>query len=152
MAIDKKISQLTAKVGVIEDTDLIEISDYHGATYDTKSITGAQINPYKTYLANVTQVGTAAPTLNFGYSAELTSTVSFTRASTGTYELTLSTTELTANKTFVQITNGASGVNVVVGAYVTSTTKIVFYTANSTTGALLDSALNETQIEIKIIK
>ena len=152
MAIDKKISQLTAKVGIIEDTDLFEISDYDGATYDTKSITGAQINPYKVYLANVTQVGTAPPTLNFGYASELASTVTFTRTSTGTYELTLSTAELTVNKTFVHITNGASGVNVVVGAYVTSTTKIVFYTANSTTGALLDSALNETQIEIKIIK
>ena len=151
MAIDKKISQLTAKVGVIEDTDLIEISDYNGATYDTKSVTGAQINPYKTYLANVTQVGTGNPSINTSYS-ELSSVVSFSRTSTGTYELILSTAELTVNSTFVQITNGASGVNVVVGAYVTSTTKIVFYTSNSTTGVLLDSALNETQIEIKIIK
>jgi hypothetical protein len=150
MAIDKKISQLTAKVGVIEDTDLIEISDYNGVTYDTKSITGAQINPYKTYLANVTQVGTSAPTLNFGYSAELTSTVTFSRTSTGTCELTLSTAELTAGKTFVQITNGGGGA--IVGAYRTSTTTIVFYSANITTGALSDSLLDEAQIEIKIIK
>ena len=152
MAIDKKISQLTAKVGVIEDTDLIEISDYNGATYDTKSITGAQINPYKTYLANVTQVGTAAPTLNYGYASELASTVTFTRVGIGEYELTLSTAELTANKTFVRITNGANGRGVIVGAYRVSTTKIAFYSSLSTTSAFTDGAIDETQIEIKIIK
>jgi hypothetical protein len=152
MSIQKKISELTAKTGVLEDSDLIVISDYNGINYDTKSVTGSQIKPYKTYFANISQVGTAAPTVNFSYLSELNSTITFTRVSTGTYELTLSTSELTANKTFVQITNGGSSVNVVVGAVVTSTTKIVFYTSNSTTGVLLDSALNGTQLEIKIIK
>ena len=151
MALEKRISELTSKVGAIEDTDLMVISDYNGATYDTKKVTGAQINPYKVYLANISQVGTSDPILNYGYS-ELSSTITLDRTGVGQYELILSGAEFTLNKTFIQITNGASGVGIVLGAYRISATKIGFYSSNSTTGTLLDSALDEAQIEIKIIK
>ena len=41
-----KISDLTAKGAAIEKDDLLIISDYNGSTYDTKSVTGANIiNP-----------------------------------------------------------------------------------------------------------
>ena len=41
-----KISELSAKGASIEKDDLLIISDYNGSTYDTKSVTGANIiNP-----------------------------------------------------------------------------------------------------------
>jgi hypothetical protein len=39
-----KISQLTAKAAKVESTDRIPIADYNGTTYDTKYVTGAEIN------------------------------------------------------------------------------------------------------------
>jgi hypothetical protein len=41
---DVKISQLTAKAAKVESTDRIPIADFNGTTYDTKYVTGAQIN------------------------------------------------------------------------------------------------------------
>jgi hypothetical protein len=41
---DVKISQLTAKAAKVESTDRIPIADYNGTTYDTKYVTGAEIN------------------------------------------------------------------------------------------------------------
>jgi hypothetical protein len=42
-----KISQLTAKAAKVESTDRIPIADYNGSTYDTKYVTGAEINEVK---------------------------------------------------------------------------------------------------------
>jgi hypothetical protein len=151
MALEKRISELTAKSGIIEDTDLLVISDYNGATYDTKSVTGAQIKPFKTYLASISQTGTSAPTVDWGYS-ELSSTVTLSRATNGNFQLTLSGAEFTLNKTFVQITNGSSGANVILGAYRQSTTVIRFYSSDSLTQILTDGLLFNAQLEIKIIK
>jgi hypothetical protein len=39
-----KISQLTAKAAKVESNDRIPIADFNGTTYDTKYVTGAQIN------------------------------------------------------------------------------------------------------------
>jgi hypothetical protein len=39
-----KISQLTAKAAKVESDDRIPIADFNGSTYDTKYVTGAQIN------------------------------------------------------------------------------------------------------------
>ena len=41
---DVKISQLTAKAAKVESTDRIPIADFNGTTYDTKYVTGAEIN------------------------------------------------------------------------------------------------------------
>jgi hypothetical protein len=151
MALEKRISELTAKSGQIEDTDLMVISDYNGATYDTKKVTGAQIKPFKTYLLSVSQTGTSDPTIDWSYS-ELNSTVTLTRVTNGNFQLTLSGAEFTSNKTFVQITNGSSGANVIVGAYRQSTTVIRFYSSDSLTQILTDGLLFNAQLEIKIIK
>ena len=95
MALEKRISELTAKSGAIEDSDLLVISDYNGATYDTKKVTGAQIKPFKTYLASVTQSSTGAPIVNYNYS-ELSGTLTYTRTGTGIYLITNSVALLTA--------------------------------------------------------
>jgi hypothetical protein len=44
---DVKISQLTAKAAKVESTDRIPIADFNGTTYDTKYVTGAEINELK---------------------------------------------------------------------------------------------------------
>jgi hypothetical protein len=151
MALEKRISELTAKVGAIEDTDLMVISDYNGATYDTKKVTGAQIKPFKTYLASITQSGTSAPTLIYGYS-ELSSTITFGYRAPGSYKITASTAEFTANKTFIQISNGESGGGIILEAYRSSATEIYIYVSSSNTLTYADGLLNNCQIEIKIIK
>ena len=63
MSIQKKLTELTAKTGALEGSDVLVISDYNGATYDTKKITGSQIIPYKVYIKKISQTGTAAPTV-----------------------------------------------------------------------------------------
>ena len=44
---DIKISQLTAKAAKVESNDRIPIADFNGTTYDTKYVTGAEINELK---------------------------------------------------------------------------------------------------------
>ena len=41
--IEKKISELTAKTTDLQPLDLIEVSEWNGATYDTKSISGGSL-------------------------------------------------------------------------------------------------------------
>jgi hypothetical protein len=44
---NKKISQLTPKGSALAGTDLVEVSVFNGATYDTKSFTETQeASPY----------------------------------------------------------------------------------------------------------
>lgn len=152
MALEKKISELTAKVGAIEDTDLMVISDYNGATYDTKKVTGAQVRPYKTILLTVSQLGTSAPTVDWSYTSEITQTLTLSRVTTGSYKITASSALFTSNKTFVLISSGGSAMAANLGMYTGSSTEIYFYSANSTTGSATDSLLDFANIEIKIIK
>jgi hypothetical protein len=149
MALEKRISELTAKVGAIEDTDLMVISDYNGATYDTKKVTGTQLKPFKTYLVSISQSGTSAPTVNYEYS-ELTSTITWAYITIGVYEATLSVNELTNDKTFFQVSLGAG----TMGFYsVVRTASTKFRVRNyDIAGTSQNSMLLDTQIEIKIIK
>ena len=149
---NKKISELTAKGAQLEDSDLVMVSDYNGATYDTKSVTGANIRPFKTILFTLSQIGTAAPTKDWSYETEVTQTFTFARSAAGEYTITASSALFTASKTFINISVGASGAGTIIGAYRTSTTVITFYTADSTSASLLDSLLDVAQLEIKIIK
>lgn len=150
MALEKRISELTAKVGAIEDTDLMVISDYNGATYDTKKVTGAQLNPFKTYLANITQSGTSAPTVNYSYS-ELTGTLTFTRSGVGIYSIDNSVAEFLANKCYINHTPGL-GTSIRYYQYdIVSTTQILIYSFDST-GSFADTLINKNSFEIKIIK
>jgi hypothetical protein len=150
MALEKRISELTAKSGAIEDTDLMVISDYNGTTYDTKKVTGAQIKPFKTYLASVTQSGTGAPTVNYNYS-ELSGTLTYTRTGTGIYLITNSVAEFTANKTYIFNTNGVGTTIKYFHHQIVSTTQIYIYALNSL-GVNADGLLTDNSLEIKIIK
>ena len=149
MAIDKKISQLTAKTTNIKATDLLEVSEYSGGVYTTKSITGAQIVPYKSYITKISQTGTNAPTVTGGCS-QLTGTLTFTRSAVGTYLITNSVAEFTSNNTFVFLQMGTGSVNSSVLIQVSSTTEINLYTFDSASVAA-DSGFTNAFLEIKII-
>ena len=151
MALEKRISELTAKVGAIEDTDLMVISDYNGATYDTKKVTGAQIKPYKVYMCSISQSGTSAPIIDSSYS-ELTSTFTFSRLGVGQFAIDISGTEFTLNKTFCQISNGELFTNVAFGIYRITSSRVIFYCYDTLTQTFVDSYVDRVQIEIKIIK
>jgi hypothetical protein len=148
---NKKISELTAKAATLEDTDLLMVADYNGATYDTKSVTGANIRPWFTILLSVSQTSTFAPTVGYSYK-EIAQTLTWARTSAGVYTLTASSACFTVNKTYVHITAGANTGLTCFTAIVTSTTVITINTSNSSTGALVDDALNSSILEIKIIK
>lgn len=150
MALEKRISELTAKSGPIEDSDLMVISDYNGATYDTKKVTGTQLKPFKTYLASITQSGTSAPTVNYSYS-ELSGTLTYTRTGTGIYLITNSVAEFTANKIYIFNTNGVGTTIKYFHHQIASTTEIYIYAFNSS-GVAADSLLTDNSLEIKIIK
>jgi hypothetical protein len=149
---NKKISELTPKASQLQDDDLVMVSDYNGATYDTKSVTGANIRPFKTILFNISQSSTAAPTVNYSYVDEVTQTFTFTRDSAGIYKLTASSALFTLDKTFINISLGGAGSGANIGAYRQSTTQILFYTADSTTSIVADSLITLANLEIKIIK
>ena len=149
MSIQKKLTELTAKTGALEGTDVLVISDYNGATYDTKKITGSQIVPYKTYITNISQTGTAAPTVTGGYS-QLTGTLTFARTSAGTYTITNSVAEFTANNTFLFFQNSGGSVTRLFQYAITSTTVITIYSWTGA-GALSDGLLGSDSLEIKII-
>jgi hypothetical protein len=113
-------------------------------------VTGAQINPYKVYLANFYQSGTNAPTINYSYS-ELTGTLTFTRVRVGEYLITNSVAEFTLNKTFVFHNAGAGTIIKYYQYQIDSTTQIYIYTYNSA-GITADGLISDNSLEIKIIK
>jgi len=149
---DKKISELTPKAAQLQDDDLLMISDYNGSTYDTKSVTGANIRPYKTVMFNISQSSTSAPTKNWSYETEVTQTFTFARLGAGAYELTSSSALFTANKTFINITLGSGPNGICIGAFRIDASTIYFTTSDGATASFTDGALTNATLEIKIIK
>ena len=149
---DKKISELTPKGAQLQDDDLLIVSDYNGATYDTRSVTGANIRPFKTVMFAITQNGTSAPTVDYSYTGEVTQTFTLDRLGVGQYTLTASSALFTANKTFITFTSTFYMGSFILGANNSSTTVINFFSKDSASGSLVDTALDGAQLEIKIIK
>lgn len=147
---NKKISELTPKAAQLEDDDLVMVSDYNGSTYDTKSVTGANIRPYKTIMFNISQTGTSAPTKNWSYETEVSQTFTLARTSVGQYTLTASSALFTLNKTFAFITPGGSSAGISYGVIRNSTTQLSFYSSNS--GGYVDAVLDLAFLKINIIK
>lgn len=145
-----QVSDFPAKGAQIEDSDLLLISDYNGATYDSKSVTGANVRPFKTVIFNISQVGTNAPTVNFSYVGEVTQTFTFSYLSVGNYRLTSSSALFTSNKTFCQITLGSNILDLQAGVVVASTTQLDI--TNCTASSTLDGLLTSANLQITIIK
>ena len=145
-----KVSDFPAKGAQIEDSDLLLISDYNGATYDSKYVTGANVRPFKTVIFNISQVGTNAPTVNYSYVGEVTQTFTFSYLSVGNYRLTSSSALFTSNKTFCQITLGSNILDLQAGVVVASTTQLDI--TNCTASSTLDGLLTSANLQITIIK
>jgi len=145
-----KVSDFPAKGAQIEDSDLLLISDYNGATYDSKYVTGANVRPFKTVIFNISQAGTNAPTVNYSYVGEVTQTFTFSYLSVGNYRLTSSSALFTSNKTFCQITLGSNILDLQAGVVVTSTTQLDI--TNCTASSTLDGLLTSANLQITIIK
>ena len=145
-----KVSDFPAKGAQIEDSDLLLISDYNGATYESKSVTGANVRPFKTVIFNISQVGTNAPTVNYSYVGEVTQTFTFSYLSVGNYRLTSSSALFTSNKTFCQITLGSNILDLQAGVVVASTTQLDI--TNCTASSTLDGLLTSANLQITIIK
>jgi hypothetical protein len=58
MAVEKKISELTAKTTEIQPLDLLEVSEWNGATYDTKSVSGENLILHKKVTLTAAQIKT----------------------------------------------------------------------------------------------
>lgn len=147
---NKKISELTPKAAQLQDDDLLMISDYNGATYDTKSVTGANIRPFTTIMFAISQSGTSAPTIDWSYEAEVSQTFTLARTSVGQYTLTASSALFTLNKTFATLTSGYGAIIYSVSR--TSSTVLTLESILPATSTSADGGLQETILEIKIIK
>ena len=56
MAVEKKISELTAKTTELQPLDKLEVSEWNGATFDTKSILGSGLILHKKVTLTATQI------------------------------------------------------------------------------------------------
>ena len=138
MAVEKKISELTAKSTELQPLDKLEVSEWNGETFDTKSISGEGFILHKKVSLTASQIRTAnsvpvslisAPgdgkvievlsaSVNFQYGS-----VAFDSWSTafGLQINTAATYQFTANGYL----NGTSNVFALIGVNYSNTTKLV---------------------------
>ena len=102
--------------------------------------------PYKKYVALLTQVGVAAPVVTV-LENTLGVTVTWTRSGTGIYSGDVIGTDFTNLKTTVIMPNTSTGL---VLAYSASTSNITVNTKAITTGTNTDGMLVQTTIEIRV--
>lgn len=146
---NKKISELTTSSAVITSSDLLEVSVYNGATYDSRKVTGDKIFPYNTLLLKVSQNSTSAPTVNYSYN-DTGATITPSYVSVGVYKLTFSSAILTINKDYILASLGNSSLGWI-QAYRSSTTELIIETYDIT-GASSNGILDNGIINIKIVK
>ena len=90
------------------------------------------------------------PAVLFYTSDFLTGTLTFARTSAGTYTITNSVAEFTANNTFVFFQNSGGSLTRLFQYAITSTTVITIYSWTGA-GSLSEGLLGSDSIEIKII-
>jgi hypothetical protein len=104
--------------------------------------------PYVAYQALVTQSSTSDPTVDVLVNT-LGATLTWDRASTGTYTIDADASVFTENATAVIF--GAGNQNApIYGQEWQSDTQIVVYTRNSATNSLADGGFNTTYVEIRV--
>ena len=141
---DVKISQLTAKAAKVESTDRIPIADYNGTTYDTKYVTGSEINEVK--LDTSPQLGGNLDVNGFKIVSEGTDNVVISPNGAGILKIE-SNLDLrdTSGSTALQInlyegfTNGSNYVGIKAPDSLSADTTYTLPTADGTSGQVLQT-------------
>jgi len=140
--------------GTPTTSDLILGVDTSNSKNTTKTFTAGAIaslasgsTAYNSYVALLTQAGTAAPVATV-LSNNLTATLTWARAGVGVYTLTASAATFTANKTIVFL-NAGSGIPLITGER-TSDTILTIKTFVPSSGAAVDAAITNGAFEVRI--
>ena len=140
--------------GTPTTSDLILGVDTSNSKNTTKTFTAGAIaslasgsTAYNSYVALLTQAGTAAPVATV-LSNNLTATLTWARTGVGVYTLTASAATFTANKTIVFL-NAGSSIPLITGER-TSDTILTIKTFVSSSGAAVDAAITNGSFEVRI--
>ena len=140
--------------GTVTTSDLILGVDTSNSKNTTKTFTAGNIaslasgsTAYDSYVALLTQAGTAAPVATV-LSNNLTATLTWARTGVGVYTLTASAATFTANKTIVFL-NAGSGVTLI-SAERTSDTVLTVKTFVPSSGAAVDASITNGAFEVRI--
>ena len=141
---DVKISQLTAKAAKVESNDRIPIADFNGTTYDTKYVTGAEINELK--LDTSPQLGGNLDVNGFQITSASNGNVVINPNGTGIVkietDLHLQNTNTTVAKSLLfyeGVPNGSSYVALKAADSLTANTTYTLPTADGTSGQVLST-------------
>jgi hypothetical protein len=148
-----KINNTTAYPTVTPaSNDLVVITDVSDSNA-TKTATvgsissGSTASEYDSYVALITQAGTAAPVATV-LSNNLTATLTWARTGVGVYTLTANAATFTANKTIVFL-NAGSGITLI-SSERTSDTVLTVKTFVPSNGAAVDASITNGAFEVRI--
>ena len=137
--------------GTVTTSDLILGVDTSNSKNTTKTFTAGAIaslasgsTAYNSYVALLTQAGTAAPVATV-LSNNLTATLTWARAGVGVYTLTASAATFTANKTIVFLNAGSLSSLITV-----ERTSDTVLTIRTISGGASDSAITNGAFEVRI--
>ena len=137
--------------GTVTTSDLILGVDTSNSKNTTKTFTAGAIaslasgsTAYNSYVALLTQAGTAAPVATV-LSNNLTATLTWARAGVGVYTLTASAATFTANKTIIFL-NAGSLSSLITGERTSDTV----LTIRTISGGAADSAIANGAFEVRI--
>ena len=137
--------------GTVTTSDLILGVDTSNSKNTTKTFTAGAIaslasgsTAYNSYVALLTQAGTAAPVATV-LSNNLTATLTWARTGVGVYTLTASAATFTANKTIIFL-NAGSLSSLITGERTSDTV----LTIKTFSGGAADSAITNGAFEVRI--
>ena len=137
--------------GTVTTSDLILGVDTSTSKNTTKTFTAGEIaslasgsTAYNSYVALLTQAGTAAPVATV-LSNNLTATLTWARTGVGVYTLTASAATFTANKTIIFL-NAGSLSSLITGERTSDTV----LTIRTISGGAADSAITNGAFEVRI--
>ena len=140
--------------GTPTTSDLILGVDTSNSKNTTKTFTAGAIaslasgsTAYNSYVALLTQAGTAAPVATV-LSNNLTATLTWARTGVGVYTLTASAATFTANKTIIFL-NAGSSIPLITGER-TSDTVLTVKTFVPSSGAAVDASITNGSFEVRI--
>lgn len=135
---DVKISQLTAKAAKVESTDRIPIADYNGTTYDTKYVTGAEINEVS--LDTSPQLGGNLDVNGFQITSASNGNIQIRPNGTGAVLIGDSSGSNAAPLRFMELSdNGTNYVGLKAANNLTGNTTYTLPTADGTSGQVLQT-------------